>query len=301
MNSDEVKYVFVNPAARDRIESCPDHSDLPTLPAIFTRLQNAIQDPSTDAADVAKIIENDQSLTLRLLKTVNSAAFGLNSKVDSVERAIALLGFDEVSQIVLAASLIQSSPQSSKGRPFNMEKFWKHCIGVGVSARVLAQHIDGLPKDIRQSTFTAGLVHDIGKLVMLQLFEDDFARAMDVCRMEKCNLLSAEKIIFDFNHCDAGSYLLDIWNMPRNMVKAVELHHSPEDLVIEDESFLFVALVHIADALTHFLEIGSGGDPFIPEVSEQAWRTLAIPEKDVPRVLNTIQQAYQEVYKVIFS
>jgi putative nucleotidyltransferase with HDIG domain len=299
MLDSDIKYILVNPKAQKEMDAIWDKAELPTLPTVYMNLQKIINSEDANASAVAKVIENDQSLALKVLRTVNSAAFGLRHSVDSIERAVALLGFDEVSNIVLAASVVRSFDNLAGRGIFSIEKFWDHSMAVAVAARVLAENTPRITREIKQSVFMGGLVHDIGKLVEYQLFNESFVNVLHTCRQDKLTIHQSEKKVMGFSHQDSGAYLLDKWNMPRNMVKAVELHHDPDDLWIEDDSYMFVAIIHIADVLGHFLEIGSGGDPFIPVISENAWENLGIDIGQVPEILETIKLGYQEVRKVM--
>jgi putative nucleotidyltransferase with HDIG domain len=298
---DDIKYILLNPKVKQRIEALGATIELPTLPTVYSRLQEVMNDENANATKAANIIENDQALSLKILRTVNSAAFGLRNEVTSIRNAIAMLGFEEVSNIVLATTLIKALPAGPGDRIINVDRFWQHSVGVAVAARVISAFTNELPEDVKKSTFVAGLVHDIGKLVEFQYFGDELVAALNLCKQERLNLWKAEEKIFGFSHQDVGAYLLDIWNMPRNMVKAVELHETPEDLVVGDAAYSFVSVIHIANVCANFLEIGAAGDPFIPQISDNCWLNLNIDVKLVPKLLGTIKTGYEQVSSIIFQ
>ena len=129
---------------------------------------------------------------------------------------------------------------------------------------------------------------------MHQNFSDDFSKALDLCKQERTTMLQAETKIFGFSHQDVGAFVADQWGFSRNMVKALELHNTPDDLDTGDESYTFTCLIHMADLFAHALRFGDSGDPFIPVISGKAFDALAIDLKVVPLILEQGRSSYSD-------
>ena len=168
-------------------------------------------------------------------------------------------------------------------------------MGVAVMARVIMKHSRKLAHMVAEEAFIAGLIHDVGKLVLYQSFTREFTDAMNLCRTEQLTLVLAEERVFGFTHQDIGAWVADEWGFSRNMVKAIELHNSPYIMDDEDESFVFVSLVHIADLLSHFLAFGNSGDPFLPVFHFDCYDALGIDLKEIEEMLEEGRKAFAEI------
>ncbi|HSQ41915.1 MAG TPA: HDOD domain-containing protein, partial [Fibrobacteraceae bacterium] len=177
----------------------------------------------------------------------------------------------------------------------NLRKFWEHSIGVAVMTRILQKYSGRSLDSNSDEAFIAGLIHDVGKLIMYQSFPREFTDAMNRCRSEQLTLVIAEEQVFGFSHQDIGAYVADVWGFSRNMVKAIELHNSPFILDIEDGSFTFVSLIHVADLLAHFLGFGNSGDPFLPAFHTDCVDALDLDVNDLEKWLKEGKSAFAEI------
>ena len=217
--------------------------ELPTLSAVAMQVNQMLQDIETSAQKLAKVIEIDQAIAPKLLKLVNSAFFGFSSKVSSVSHAVMLLGFNTVRNAVLSIAVIDGLDAQKKLPDFDMLQFWRHAIGVAVSANHLDKQTGGR---CRENAFTAGLIHDIGKIVMAQFFTDHMALALQVMSRDRVNFGDAEQCYFAMGHAAIGAYLARRWNLPDAMTRAIKRHHSASP---KDDALPLI--VHTADALVH--------------------------------------------------
>ncbi len=228
-----------------RHELIKQHIDsFPVLPVTVMRLMAVTSDPASSAQDVMDVILTDQSLCLTVLKISNSVLFGRPHKVDSIKMAVSILGFNEVQKIALAKALINSFSKVAKKHTTSIDKFWEHSFVCGMVARVMAQGLN-ISQDI---AFMGGLIHDIGKLIMLETFAEDYALDwMTVFSSEQMH--HDELYMFSFTHDQVGGHLLRKWLFPENLIAAVEAHHCPDKATTEKD---VAAIIQLADLLSFY-------------------------------------------------
>jgi HD-like signal output (HDOD) protein len=217
---------------------------LATLPEVTARIVRTVEDPKSTAAQLHTIISHDPALVTRILKVVNSSFYGLPGQIGSVERAIVLLGLNAVKNIAVAASLGQLFRGVKLCDGFTAKDLWTHCMAVAVTARELARQLK-LP--IADEAFLAGMIHDVGILVALQLWPE---RVRQVCEMSKkegaADFCAIERQIHGFDHQQLGAALAEHWKFPRSCQLVAGYHHSPTTL---DNDRKLVSLVFIADTI----------------------------------------------------
>lgn len=249
----------------------------PVLPATVSRIMEVTNDPNSSAQDVMEVIQPDQSLSLTVLKIANSVLFGRPKKVDSLKLAVTILGYNEVQSIALSKALYNSFNELPREqRPF-IDIFWQHSFLCGLAARRIAGDLD-YQQDI---AFMAGLIHDVGKLVMLQTFGEDYTPGLWMARLSIESMLEEEKQIFSFAHDEIGGQLLSKWNFPDTLMSAVSCHHHPENAKTE-KAYAYV--VQLADILSFYCSNPEYIDEDIvtivtntlPDVKEH-WKKVGLP------------------------
>jgi putative nucleotidyltransferase with HDIG domain len=229
-----------------RSELITQHIDsFPVLPVTVTRLMQVTSDPECTVQDVVETIHSDQSLCLTVLKIANSVLFGRPRKVDSIKMAVVTLGFNEVQRIALAKVLINSFGMLAKQHKLFVDRFWKHSFVCGMAARVIARDQDIAP-DI---AFMGGLIHDVGKLIMLETFAGDYAPERWMARFSNEEMLHEELQTFSFTHDMLGGQLLRKWFFPENLITAVAYHHRPADAAREKT---LAHVIQLADILSFY-------------------------------------------------
>jgi len=261
-----------------RLEMIKQHIDsLPVLPATVTRLMKQTRDPECSAHDIMETILPDQSLCFTILKIANSALFGRPKKVDSIQMAISVLGFNEVQNIALTKALINSFSIIDKKHKLFVDKFWEHSFVGGIAARIIAQDLQIAP-DVASM---GGLIHDVGKLVMLETFDDDYDIQLWMANFTDEKKLEEELETFSFTHDQIGGQLMEEWSFPDNLVTAVANHHHPED-ASENKALAYV--VQLADFLSFYCcndaLLGDDGitavvDDSLPHLAS-SWRNLGL-------------------------
>jgi putative nucleotidyltransferase with HDIG domain len=229
---------------------------LPPLPLIASRLMNVVNSPYSSADDVAELVEKDPALTAAVIRTANSAFYGIPRTVSSVSGAVVILGFNTIRSIVLSASVIRALPHKQVSREFDHHKFWRHSILTAIAAKMIARACGpALPLD-PESAFCAGMLHDIGKIVLEQYAGDEFIRACRSAFSDKIALNKAESDVLGITHAQVGTILADKWALPLDLEQALVRHHDP--LHAQDSALI----VHCADRLVH----EAGGDLWSGEI-----------------------------------
>ncbi len=253
---------------------------LPTLPVAATKIVQVVNNPNTTARDVNQLISTDQALAAKVLKLVNSAYYGLSNKVASITQAVVILGFNTIKSLALSASVLDSF-SSAELSTFKREEFWKHSLGVGVGAKLIANLIKVPAKD-QEEFFLAGLLHDMGKVVMDQYLHEEFSEVVGLTKDTGCAFLQAEReVLGGLTHADIGKLLAEKWNLPANLQEAIAFHHDP----LQAKEGPHTVAVHFADILCKSKHIGFSGDYEISGISEQAVDSLKIPPEALEKLI----------------
>jgi len=263
-------------------------SDFPTLPTIYTSLLEVLSSPRSTVQDVADIILKDQSSTLKILKVVNSVAYGLQSRVDTISQAIFYIGFSEIKNIVLTLSVIDVFSNIKSLAYFNLVDFWKHSIAVGIISKKLAK-LTGIKN--AENYFLAGIVHDIGKLFLIRTFGEEYNKVVKYGLDNKLIIWDAENKVYGFNHMDVGEMLADKWQLPATINHAIKYHHSQN---IGSGTPELTACVHLADVIARIMELGNPGDNFVYPPCEEVWTILDIPPDTFGKMYNGIITEYRQ-------
>jgi putative nucleotidyltransferase with HDIG domain len=197
---------------------------LPTLPESVSRLLGMVDEPDTSARTLAQAISTDQVLTARVLKLANSSYYGFQQKVGTVSLALVVLGFQSVKDLALTTSVMRAFGRASADGRFDMRAFWEHALSVGVASRHLSRVLRvGTPGE----AFTAGILHDIGQVVLHEYHPEAFQEALRLVREGGKSLHEAEVEVLGAGHPQVGGWLCRRWNLPDKICQAVSLHHGP--------------------------------------------------------------------------
>lgn len=217
--------------------------ELPTLPVVSQKILQLMADENVSYRDIVKLVENDQSLALKIMKIANSAFFGSLTKISTLEQAMVKLGMNEVRSIVLAVSVYDFFSNSDSGS-FDRERFWKHGIICSQTAKYLGSHYRIGNDD---TLFLSGLVHDMGKAVLDEFFHDEFLSIIEYLELKNSSFSEAEKTVFGTTHYQIAAKLLSQWKFPKQIILHVLYHHTPwADKTCETGS----AMLYLANILT---------------------------------------------------
>jgi len=262
---------------------------VPTLPHLVNQLVQVVTSDKTSARDVAKIVSFDQAFTSKILRLVNSAFYGFPQKIGTVTHATAILGFNVLRSLALSISVFDIFKGESFG--FDRAAFWKHSIGVGVSARALAKRIR-YPEP--EEVFIAGLLHDIGKVVMDKYMHDDFIKVLRAVNEKDCTIREAEIDVLGTDHARIGHRIGIRWNLPRRLRDSIRYHHiPPADLSTLADNGKETALIHMGDIVCRVKNFGSGGDGKLLDPNEKLWAITGLTEEDLKAVLDTVDKEFE--------
>lgn len=268
----------------DRIE------DLPTLPAIAMAVNKMLLDYDTSINKLSDTIEKDQAMVSKILKLVNSAFFGMRGKISNISHAIVVLGFNTIRNAVVSLSIIEAFSVKEGFDEFDTTKFWKHSLAVAVTSKHLAEKTRIRSAD---DCFVAGLLHDMGKIVLLQHFKDLFQKVWLAVKESNQSFYEAEKSQIPIDHARIGGYLARKWQLPSALVDAIRYHHAvrPE---AHDQHLLMA--IHTADIIVNTYAEDSQNDFKLSDIHPDVLRSMKSQLDTLadwyPKILLEIEWAY---------
>lgn len=218
---------------------------LPSLPELYAQLVEELRDPHAAIKKVGEIISQDLGMTAKILQVVNSAFFGVRRQISSPSEAVSLLGLDTVMTLVLTIQVFSQFKQDCLPKSFPAA-LWSHSMRVGVFARRVAQ-VEGRGPEMGKDAFTAGLLHDVGHLMLATNLPQQYAQMLALVGTSDLSQNEAEREVFGATHAEVGAYLLGLWGLPNAIVEAVAYHHHPEQCLAQ--GFAPLTAVHLGDAM----------------------------------------------------
>ena len=268
----------------EKVKNCPR---LPSLRSIETALRELLHADNRFTTQISEVIRRDPSLTARLLRLVNSVYYGLTTPVNSIEEAVFYLGVRQIRQLAVVTPVIEDFQKLAGSTAFQWREFWQHCIATAILTRELTSSMMRLEDE---SDYVAGLVHDVGRIVMASAFPRHFnAIFQEEDGEEDAGILERERRILGVDHTELGAIYLSQHQLPGVLAEVARHHHSPERA---EKSRDLAAAVHIADLLARYARIGSSGNRATVEdeswLHTEAWRIL---HPDAARTDQLIAQA----------
>lgn len=265
---------------------------VPSLPIIFTRINEAVNNPRMSIADIGKIISEDTGLSSRLLKIANSALYGFPAKIETISRAVTIIGTQQLRDLSLATvvlKLFRGIPRDM----MNMESFWRHSIACGIAARILATY---RREPNVERYFVAGVLHDVGRLVLCMKMPAEMRLAAERSRTngELLHLLEAE--VLGVDHAVVGGMLMRLWNLPPTLESIVMHHHHP---IKADSHPVEAAMVHISDLIAHAMQLGRTSEERVPLFEAGSWERIGLPLSVLSPLLNQVDRQFQDAMQTI--
>lgn len=268
--------------------------DLPSLPKAALLVMQETDRAEASASSVAALIGQDQAITARVLRLANSAYFGLSRQVKDLQESVVILGMRNVRNLAIVASTFPWLMRPLKGYKLGPKQMWTHSFCVAVAAKDLAQKTKLVDPDV---AFTAGLLHNIGKVALSIWIENKIETMMNLAARESITFDQMERRVLGFNHADVGAHLAEQWNLPQVFVEAIAYHHEPNSCPNVNP---VVDYVHLGDYLTMSVGLGLGGDGMRYEFQPEAMERVGIGEHDIDTVLDSFLDAH-EAYEKLFE
>jgi putative nucleotidyltransferase with HDIG domain len=243
-----------------RLEACPR---LPSLACINSVLRELLDAEQCFTSQVADVIRRDPSMTTRLLRLVNSVYYGLSTPVNSIEEAVFYLGVRQIRRLAVVTPIIEDLQKLAGRTRFPWREFWRHCIATAIMTR---ETLGDVQPGSDEADYVAGLLHDVGKIVMVAAFPEYFEQIQARLATEKTDLLRVEYEVLGMNHCELGALYLKAHKLPDVTIQSVRFHHHPKRAVGDAR---IVAAVQVADLFVRYAAIGNSGNP--AEVTAENW------------------------------
>jgi putative nucleotidyltransferase with HDIG domain len=274
-----------------RFKDIVDRLDqLAPIPPIANQIMALAEDPDSSLSEIADLIINDPAITANLLKTCNSAYFGLARKVDSVQDAIVLVGLDHVVQLVMLGSFSQNFKKGVEGYGLGEGELWRHAVSSAYAAKALAVRY-GASKN-RHLVFTAALLKDIGKLILGRFVAFSFEQINILVNAQGHSFNDAEKKILGMNHEELGALLGEKWRFSEKLIYIIGHHHLSDESARQD---LETSLVYLADMICMMMGVSTGADGLSYRFYSEVLKRLALSEKDFQGIMAATAERQQKI------
>jgi putative nucleotidyltransferase with HDIG domain len=266
--------------------------ELPSLPAVVMELLGSIDQENVDISVLARKVSLDQALTAKTLRLANATGSSLQVRVTTIQQAITYLGFQATRNLITAAAVTGCFP-AGQCPGFDHRAFWHHSIATAACARVLARRMR-LNQDF---AFTAGLLHDIGRLVLVTGYPERYSAVLAARQRDDRPLLDVEREMLGVDHVMAGVALAEHWQFSDTMHHAIAWHHEPEG---PGAGFL-ATIVHVANAIVHALDLARDNDELVPPVSMVAWTALGLSQEAYLHVFRETEMQFEEMSNILLA
>lgn len=257
-----------------------DIVDIPALPQVTSEIMRLTEDPDSTVKDIERVAMQDQSLTARILRLANSAYYGYPRRISTISEASVLLGFQAIRSIALTASVNGLLMKEVKGYGLGKKDLWKQSLSTAIISRHIAKKVK-YPKP--DKVYVAGLLRDIGKVIMSYYLTKHFNKVMELVENENMDFLEAEEKVLGFNHGQVGAEVAKKWNIPGELIEAIAYHHTPEKATID---FKLTSIIHLADAIVMTMGIGLGVDGMVYDYSQKALDVLDMDSNMLEQIMS---------------
>jgi putative nucleotidyltransferase with HDIG domain len=258
--------------------------NLPALPQVTTKLLEVFDDSKSQAKDVGRIIEGDQSLASQILKQVNSPFYGFSGRISSLKHAVVIMGFNAVKNLAIGFSIAKMSRNGTVS-VLDMEKFWEHSLGVGVGARSIGKEIEyPCPEEL----LAAGLLHDIGKIILSDSFPDEYRKVLEAVEESAEEIYQSEKKVFATSHAEVGEWFTRENRFPPILRACVKHHHAPSEQS-SNEYVEAIKAVYVADQLCRVEGIGWSDENNNRETIKDVCKDIGLTDEAREKVIENLR------------
>ncbi len=267
-------------------------TDLPSLPAAALKVMRETESSTSNASSIAQILAQDQALSARVLRLANSAYYGLTRKVTNLQESVVVLGMRCVRNLCMVAATYPWMSRKLDGYCLGPKELWTHSFGTALGAQLFAKLSKKCSED---QAFTAGLLHDIGKVALSVWLENKIGLVSQYATQAEVSFDEAERKILGYDHCQVGEHLALSWNLPEDIVLAVRWHHNPNGL---ETPSAIVDCVHLGLYLTMSMGFGLGGDGMQYKFCEESLQRLGIDAGDIDSITDAFVAGYEDYEKM---
>jgi putative nucleotidyltransferase with HDIG domain len=264
---------------------------MPSLPITVSKIVELANNPHSTPSDLNKVITLDPVLTAKVLKLVNSAYYGLSNSVTSIVKAIVLLGLNTIKNLAVSTAVLGTVKKKVAANALNMDEFWRHCLAVGVTSRSIAAKIGVDPKQ-REEFFIAGMLHDIGKIIMNDHIPEYYMEVFEAAANNNVPLWKEEVTSLEYDHARTGKLIAEKWQLSPSLTETISTHHAPTES--SQENRVLVTAVAAADIFCVARATGFAGSLVPDQLTEECWNTLGIREEDLLGIEKTIDEEIEK-------
>lgn len=258
-----------------------DTKTLPTLPGVITKLNSLSENDKASVQEMARIVSSDQVLSARILRLANSPSYGFY-RVSTISNAMILLGVNVVKSLALSSSIFEIMEKNSVG-------LWEHSLGTATAANIIAKKL-GIPEV--EEIATAGLLHDIGKVIIGLKCTEAVAEVRRRIKADELYIQDAERQVLDTDHAEVGGWLAKSWFLPDKLSEPIAYHHN---VPLSEDHRVKTAVVHLADVLIKASGFGDSGDQYVPAIHPMAWEVLKLDDKQLEEIVVELEDKLIEV------
>lgn len=255
---------------------------LPPLPSSSMQIIALSKNPNTTVQDLELVIIQDLSLSAAMLCQANSSYYGFERKISSVQEAIVLLGFKATQGLAISFAIAPMLKHNLTGYNIEQQGLWKHSLLTAMAAECLCKH-KNLP--FKGVAFTAGLLHDIGKLIISVYIQEVGTYLLEKANETKLPYVEFEEKIIGYSHATVGGFMAKAWNLPEDLVQAISYHHTPSH---PQNSGGLADVIHVANGLASILGVGGGSDSFLNPIQQGPLDRLNIDRSIIERIMNEL-------------
>ncbi|MBU1342783.1 MAG: HDOD domain-containing protein [Proteobacteria bacterium] len=270
-----------------------DIKNLKPIPAVINQILEVVDKPNSSLAEIANIIQYDPAVTASILRTCNSAFFGLKNPAESIKDAVSMLGIDQILEIVLMKSGAKVLSGKQIGYGLHEGAMWKYSVSSALIAKQIAVK---LSMENKNTIFTAALLKDIGKTVLDRFVMDSFEKISSLVVNENLTFREAEKKIIGVDHAELGGMIAKMWKFSPRMVKIIRHHHLTDASMVKDKE---IAVVYLADCICVVIGIGVGSDGVSYRFNDQAMKELGMEADDISKIISRFAIHMQEVENLL--
>jgi len=262
--------------------------DLPPMPQTVLKARDIMADSSSDFKALADLFETDQAIAAKILKLANSPYYGLSGKVSSIQHASVVLGHKALGELITMGGTSSLLAERLEGYGLDAGSLWKHSIAVAFGSKIIA---DKKEPALSNDAFTAGLIHDSGKLILDQYIVERWDQVEDFMSDGEHTFLNAEKAVLHLDHAEVAAEVCKNWNIPKQLAIAIRYHHAPS----RSNGVKLAYIIHVADAIAMMTGLGLGVDGTFYQMDEGALEFVGLEEADVNDIMGSVLKAAQNI------